>query len=248
MLDVHPPHSPTHTWKDFFIHIATIVVGLLIAVGLEQTVEAIHHHYERHEIEARILEEAARNNVQMDGMLRWIALGRAEARVSLTSLKQAPTLNGIARWTIPNLNATDAPLPLRPSMEAWDSVKTSADITLLPPGEVAVYSRVAFELQQEQMPYKNLNVAYDGLSDFGERVGSAMQPGDTITLSAEERDRLIDLFSTLAGSCDRDIDRWTAFRAANLALLHGASSLEEVDQAMNDTKPYVEPKDLLPKQ
>ncbi len=50
MLDVHPPHSPTHTWKDFFIHIATIVVGLLIAVGLEQTVEAIHQHRERHEL------------------------------------------------------------------------------------------------------------------------------------------------------------------------------------------------------
>ena len=40
MLDVHPPQSATHTWKDFFIHIATICIGLLIAVGLEQTVEA----------------------------------------------------------------------------------------------------------------------------------------------------------------------------------------------------------------
>jgi hypothetical protein len=37
MLDVHPPHEVTHTWKDFFIHIATIVVGLLIAIGLEQS-------------------------------------------------------------------------------------------------------------------------------------------------------------------------------------------------------------------
>jgi hypothetical protein len=27
------------TWKDFFIHIAAIAVGLLIAIGLEQTVE-----------------------------------------------------------------------------------------------------------------------------------------------------------------------------------------------------------------
>ena len=42
MLDVHVPH-PTHTWKDFFIHIATIVVGLLIAIALEQTVEYLHH-------------------------------------------------------------------------------------------------------------------------------------------------------------------------------------------------------------
>jgi len=45
MLDVHPPHAAAHTWKDFFIHIATIVVGLLIAVGLEQTVEFFHHRH-----------------------------------------------------------------------------------------------------------------------------------------------------------------------------------------------------------
>ncbi len=49
MLDVHPPHSPTHTWKDFFIHVGTICVGLLIAVGLEQTIEVVHHHSERTE-------------------------------------------------------------------------------------------------------------------------------------------------------------------------------------------------------
>jgi hypothetical protein len=46
MLDVHPPHAPTHSWKDFFIHIATIVIGLLIAVGLEQTVEYFHHRHQ----------------------------------------------------------------------------------------------------------------------------------------------------------------------------------------------------------
>jgi hypothetical protein len=45
MLDVHVPH-PTHTWKDFFIHIATIVVGLLIAVGLEQSVESLHRRHQ----------------------------------------------------------------------------------------------------------------------------------------------------------------------------------------------------------
>ena len=46
MLDVHPPHAAAHSWKDFFIHIATIVVGLIIAVGLEQTVEFFHHRHE----------------------------------------------------------------------------------------------------------------------------------------------------------------------------------------------------------
>ena len=46
MLDVHPAHHAATSWKEFFIHIATIVLGLLIAVGLEQTVEYIHHRNE----------------------------------------------------------------------------------------------------------------------------------------------------------------------------------------------------------
>jgi hypothetical protein len=45
MLDVHPPHHATTTWRDFFIHIITIVIGLLIAIGLEQTVEYFHHRH-----------------------------------------------------------------------------------------------------------------------------------------------------------------------------------------------------------
>jgi hypothetical protein len=44
MLEVHAPHESIHTWKGFFVHIATIVIGLLIAVGLEQAVETIHWH------------------------------------------------------------------------------------------------------------------------------------------------------------------------------------------------------------
>jgi hypothetical protein len=32
MLDIHPPHEAAHSWRDFFIHIATICVGLLIAI------------------------------------------------------------------------------------------------------------------------------------------------------------------------------------------------------------------------
>ena len=68
MLDVHPPHAPTHTWKDFFIHIATIVIGLLIAVGLEQTVEAIHRQHERHLLEHELHAESLilQRNAEID--------------------------------------------------------------------------------------------------------------------------------------------------------------------------------------
>jgi hypothetical protein len=50
MLDVHALHQSVRTWKDFFIHIATIVIGLLIAIGLEQTVEYFHHRHQVAEV------------------------------------------------------------------------------------------------------------------------------------------------------------------------------------------------------
>jgi hypothetical protein len=56
MLEVHAPHEALHTWKGFIIHIATIVIGLFIAVGLEQTVELFHHRHLREQLEEQMQE------------------------------------------------------------------------------------------------------------------------------------------------------------------------------------------------
>ena len=58
MFDVHPAHHAASNWREFFIHIATIVLGLLIAVVLEQTVESIHHRRQRDELTENMREEA----------------------------------------------------------------------------------------------------------------------------------------------------------------------------------------------
>ena len=67
MLDVHPPHHAANTWRDFFIHIATIVLGLCIAVGLEQTVEYLHRRHQVADARAALqLEE--RQNIRRFGL------------------------------------------------------------------------------------------------------------------------------------------------------------------------------------
>ena len=53
VLDVHPPHTAVHGWRDFLLHILTITIGLLIALALEGAVTAIDHH--------RLVREAREN-------------------------------------------------------------------------------------------------------------------------------------------------------------------------------------------
>lgn len=61
MLDVHAPEHRVSGTRDFFVHIFTITVGLLIALGLENAVEAWHHHHLRREAEANIRQELQGN-------------------------------------------------------------------------------------------------------------------------------------------------------------------------------------------
>jgi len=44
-VDVHPPHEPIRSWKDFLLHLLTITICLLIALALEAAVEALHHRH-----------------------------------------------------------------------------------------------------------------------------------------------------------------------------------------------------------
>lgn len=61
MLDVHPAPHAAHGWRDFLVHIATIVIGLLIALGLEQFAEGIHHRSEAREAGEAIAQERVEN-------------------------------------------------------------------------------------------------------------------------------------------------------------------------------------------
>ena len=61
MLDVHAPHESVHGWRDFLLHLATITIGLLIALGLEGCVEWQHHRHLVHEAEQSLHAEIQSN-------------------------------------------------------------------------------------------------------------------------------------------------------------------------------------------
>jgi hypothetical protein len=154
MLDVHAPHDAAHTWKDFWIHLGTISIGLLIAIGLEQSVEAGHRLHERHRLEQDLQMEAKKNLILMDldnqyydATRPWLIELRAKVEMMRVNGGKtngdyvvAPKTRGF--WW------SDTPY--------WDTAKESAEVGLLPRGEAGMYNLV----------YEQQGVMKDGLFGY----------------------------------------------------------------------------------
>jgi hypothetical protein len=63
LIEAHAPHQSALTVKEFFVHIAIVTIGLLLAIGLEQTMEYfLHRHMVKETREELRIERE--NNVQ----------------------------------------------------------------------------------------------------------------------------------------------------------------------------------------
>jgi hypothetical protein len=69
IVDVHAPHHPILSWKEFLVHLLAITIGLLIAVGIEGCVELLREHSLVKEARQTLREEIAYNSQKMDEAL-----------------------------------------------------------------------------------------------------------------------------------------------------------------------------------
>ena len=130
MLDIHPPHETVHTWRDFFIHIATIVIGLLIAVSLEQTVEFIQHRHSANEARKNIHEETSSDIDMLHFNLQQLDKSRQQLESDLDAL---------------NSSTSDADIPAhleytwklgKEPDAAWQAAKIDGSLALIPPAQI----------------------------------------------------------------------------------------------------------------
>ena len=87
-MEVHAPHEPIHTWRDFFIHIATITIGLLIALGLEAAVEALHHRHLREETRENLHAEIQQNQPVFAKDMRYLDSEIRELKADIILLQR----------------------------------------------------------------------------------------------------------------------------------------------------------------
>jgi hypothetical protein len=138
MIDIHPPEEPIHGWKTYLLHMSTIVLGLLIAIGLEQSVEAIHISHERQELRDSLrhesqnaLADATQTEQTENDPLRWIS-----ARISLVE-RALDTHQPLPTQLPRKPHVVSSSMPNDP---AWGAAKSSGLLSLLSQEEVEVYS------------------------------------------------------------------------------------------------------------
>ena len=107
-MDVHPPHSPIHSIKEFLIHLLAITIGLLIALGLETTAEWFHHRHLVRDARVNLVQEMSDNRHVIERHLSVAAAETARLNQMLEALdaveagKPLPTL-GEFNWSVPLL-------------------------------------------------------------------------------------------------------------------------------------------------
>jgi hypothetical protein len=201
MLDVHPPHAPTHTWRDFLIHIATIVVGLIIAVGLEQTVELIHHAHQRRELRealrstTEINDTWAKDDVErVDGRRRWAleqltAIEKAGASGPLT-LRRLPRMElyspNTGVWLAARQNGQAALLTVSEQNFYADMDRVEDGIFVSSTSSIARYSNALTELESQLL---QRTIALPS----GDRDLSALTPAQRLKMDDQLRTLILSL-------------------------------------------------------
>jgi hypothetical protein len=235
MLDVHPPHHSVSTWRDFFIHMITIVLGLLIAIGLEQFVEAMHHLHQRHELEAQLLDEAQQNagileeNFKADEIeMAWLLGLQQDVKAMIAS-------GGKTRFAYRPHPEISPGVPLTFVVyrtAVWDAAKLDATVALLPPLVAQMYTSA---YQQEELARENRSRMVEALNQqhaFEYKFASVTQP-TVPDLSQMDVKQLDDYSTRLAqtfAAAYYTKQRLRIYEYTNNAILKGLTTQEEKDK------------------
>jgi len=130
MLDVHAPHESIHTWKGFFIHIAAIACGLLLALALEKTVEYLHQRHLLSEARSELAAELENNRRAWQKNAPEVRRIQRELEVNLR------VIHALRSHALPD-GKLDYSVDLYATFDgAWQSVHQNGALALMPQEEL----------------------------------------------------------------------------------------------------------------
>jgi hypothetical protein len=188
MLDVHAPHESIHTWKSFFIHIAAIAVGLLIAVTLEQTVEYLHHRHQLHQSRQALRSELGQDKKIFEKNIALLQSAEASMEANTTFLqssstpREQPTTSLNYSWEL--LYARSA---------AWGDAKLDGTLSMMPAEERDLLDRIYSGILHAQ----DFELAYLASANTAHAIARrAAKLGD---LTMQDREQLLSVTAQIEG-------------------------------------------------
>jgi hypothetical protein len=138
VLEVHPPNEPVHGWRDFLIHLATITIGLLIALSLEGCVELWHHRSLVHEAEASM-------QIEIDANARELQNALADVRKEQDFLKKdvAVMKKILANPKVPNNEDMRVDFRIRTFADvSWKTAESTGALSYMPYERAQEYANI----------------------------------------------------------------------------------------------------------
>jgi hypothetical protein len=135
-MDVHAPHKPIQSIKEFLVHLLAITIGLLIALGLESTVEWVHHRHLARDARENIYQEYRAN--QQDVLRQLSALPDEDKHLDEILSVIDSVQHGRSYKPIGGFHWTS--ILLRDS--AWEAASSTGAIAFMDYDEVKRYSKL----------------------------------------------------------------------------------------------------------
>jgi hypothetical protein len=202
MLDVHPPHEPIHGWRDFLLHLATITIGLFIALRLEGCVEWAHHKHLVYEARENLRNEIQENQRELRGVLAQLPKSEKEIEEDIVKLRQ---IRDKQPSSLHSLSYSFEGPTLRRS--SWDTARDTGALSFMPYQEVKEYAEVySVQALVEQLNAKLIDAETTGM-------GAVLAADDPEKLSPSEAETALQATSTIrsqllvAGSIGRQLEK-----------------------------------------
>ena len=223
-MHIHRPKA-AHSLREFLSEISVIVVGIVIALGGEQVVEAVHRHIEvsalrsdLHEEARQVLADAQKCEATTDNQLLW--LNKRIAQVQAT-VWRGRSLAAHEPYDVPTCASPDIPI--------WRSAKSAGQTNLLRKGEVNAYAEVEYVQAHMDSYLQQAMNGYDAVRRFNRRFPTLPDGYPDFSVASREdlREYLV-LLTDAANSADR-YKRWLRILiGADEAVVAGKENLSDI--------------------
>jgi hypothetical protein len=237
MLEAHAPHGDIRTWKGFLVHIGAIVIGLLIAVGLEQSVEFLHHRHQRLQLEEQmrgVLEEDTQRAIPGDVRQLTALHGYlVDLQTAIVARRHGQSLPAV-----PDPNAERAGILVRfPSLAPYEAAKENGTIALLGTQRIGLYNRIALQRDLLLSVYEHWFEDLAAVDAFRKRFNYSDSVGliggvDLAALSPAELSEYQVLVGTLMSRVDWILRRLRLLGTLSQAILDGARDETDMIKAI----------------